>query len=113
MNLSIYLPTGDTRRVRIADTAGLQEEPAGEGVSSHSLSQADLKLVRAQLRAIALQPASGAREAETEGGVSSSQAVGATAHEISQEIETALLHELGGGGVSSSHRRAEQGVIDR
>ena len=96
--------------MRITDTAGLQEEPAEEGVSSHSLSQADLVLVRAQLRAIALQPAAGAREAEAEGGVSSSQALGATAHEISQEIETALPHQLGGGGVSSSHRGAEQGV---
>ena len=85
---------------------------AEEGPPSHSLTQTDLALVRAQLRAIATQPPAGAREAEAERGGSSSRAVAAAAQEI--EIETsALVHQLGGGGVrgvSSAHRAAEQGV---
>ena len=80
---------------------GLSEDEGG--ISSHNLSEADLALVRAQLRAIATQTP-GARE--TEGGVSSSQALAAAA----EEIEAAVLQQMGGGEVSSSQGSTEQGV---
>ena len=80
---------------------GLSE--AEGGISSHSLSEADLALVRAQLRAIATQSEGGL---QTDGGVSSSQALAAAA----QDIEAAVLHQMGGGEASSSHRDAEPGV---